>query len=172
MTEAIDSESGAEPGLTIMSGGQGFRLRPANASDAELLRAWRNDAVTRAASRSTAEVGEAEHLAWLGGVLTDPSRLLLVAEHDGRPIGQVRLDAAGKRWEINVSLSPDARGRGFGAALIRRGVERLRAQGGQGPVEAWIRAENLPSLRAFRRAGFVDDPERSGREFTVLVRAS
>jgi RimJ/RimL family protein N-acetyltransferase len=154
-----------------MAGGQRLTLRPATSSDASLLRAWRNEPATRAASRNTAEVGEAEHRAWLARVLADPRRMLFVAERGGDPIGQVRLDAAGEGWEISVSLAPEARGAGLGSALIERGVEQLRAAGREGPVEAWVRADNAPSLRAFRRAGFVDEPARRDAEFTVLVRS-
>jgi RimJ/RimL family protein N-acetyltransferase len=154
------------PSLTRMR----LTLRPAADSDAALLRSWRNDPDTRAASRNTAEVEEAEHESWLAGVLADAGQRLFVAEQDGRPVGQVRLQRADDAWEISVTVSPEARGAGLGAALIEGGVERLRAEGAQGAVEAWVRAGNAASLGAFRRGGFSEEPERSNADYTLLTR--
>ena len=84
------------------------RLRPATVADAVLLRIWRNDPATRAASRHSGGVEAEEHAAWLDRTLADPDRLLLVAELGGAPVGQVRLDRDGECWEISVSLAPEA----------------------------------------------------------------
>jgi RimJ/RimL family protein N-acetyltransferase len=148
-----------------------LKLRPAAQSDAALLRAWRNDPVTRAASRNTDAVGEAEHEVWLARTLADPGQRLLVAEADGRPAGQVRLERGADSWEISVALAPERRGTGLGAALIQAGVEQLAAEGTEGQMEAWIRVGNEPSMRAFERAGFSEDPGRSNDEYRLLTRA-
>jgi RimJ/RimL family protein N-acetyltransferase len=144
-------------------------LRPATAADAPLLREWRNEPATRAASRNTGEVGEAEHVAWLESAMADPDWRLFVAERDERPVGQVRFYRSGDTWEISVSLAPELRGGGLGAAVIDAGVERLRADGAEGTVEAWVRTGNQPSLRAFENGGFVERPERASPEFRVLT---
>jgi RimJ/RimL family protein N-acetyltransferase len=151
------------------AGGRLLRLRAATLADAALLMTWRNDPATRAASRNTAEVDEEEHAAWLARTLADPYRLLLVAELEGTPVGQVRLEWGGERWEISVSLAAEARGRGLSIPLIEGGVEWVEDEGG-GWVEAWVRPENARSRAAFERAGFLEEPERADQEFLVLTR--
>jgi len=132
-------------------------VRTAGPADAARLLRWRNDPAVRAASRSRAEVSEAEHRRWLATVLADPERHLLVAEVEGEPIGQVRFDRLDDaRHEISVALAPEARGRRLAAALIEAGIAWLREHVGPSTVDAVVRHENEPSLRAFRRAGFAD----------------
>lgn len=54
----------------------------------------------------------------------------LLATLDGRPVGTARLLAKGGTGKIGrVAVLREARGRGIGAALIRRAVEELRARG-------------------------------------------
>ena len=52
-----------------------------------------------------------------------------------------------------------ARGRGLGAELITRGVERLMRKSRVQRVVALVRRENEPSQRAFEKAGFARDGE-------------
>ena len=130
-------------------------LRPASEADGPRLRQWRNDPETRAASRTTAEVGAAEHVAWLAGVLVDPDRHLWICELDGEPVGQVRFDPLDeRRYEISVVLAPEARGRGLSSHLISMAVERLCESRPDAEVEAHVREDNSRSLAAFCRAGF------------------
>ena len=144
-------------------------LRPATEADGPRLREWRNDPETRAASRNTAEVGAAEHVAWLAAVLADPDRHLLIGELNGEPVGQVRFDRIGEhRYEISVALAPAAREQGLSSPLISLAVEKLRESSPGAEIEAHVREGNARSLTAFRRAGFLP----SGKEaagFLVLV---
>jgi RimJ/RimL family protein N-acetyltransferase len=132
-------------------------IRTALQADSERLLAWRNDPVTRAASRNSEVVAIAAHERWLQGVLTAPDRELLVGESSGDPVGQVRFDRlGGERWEISVTVAPHARGRGLGRALVAAGVEWLwAARPDARVVEALVREGNERSLRVFEGCGFV-----------------
>lgn len=147
-----------------------MRLRPASVADAERLLEWRNDPEARAASRNRGEIVREEHEAWLAGVLADPGRRLLICELGGEPVGQVRLDRLGEgRYEISVSLAPEARGRGLSSRSIELGVERLRRESPGAEVEAHVREGNGRSLSAFERAGFRRSDRRGEEGFVVLV---
>lgn len=145
-------------------------LRAATETDADLLRDWRNEPATRAASRSTGEVTTDEHRSWLQSVLADPDRLLWVAELGARPAGQVRFDRIrGYVYEISVSIDPAMRGGGLGSELIARGCEALYARTNATSVVARVRPENEASLRAFAANGFAPVTEEQG--FAVLAMA-
>lgn len=139
----------------------GVRVRPATAGDAALLRAWRNDPVVRASSRSTAEVDAGAHAAWLARVLDDPDRLLLVAERHGEPVGTVRLDDEGDVWEVSITLDGSVRGHGLAPHVLSAAEEEwARRTGGAAPLLACVRPGNDASARLFTRAGYRPVPER------------
>jgi RimJ/RimL family protein N-acetyltransferase len=139
-------------------------------ADAGRLREWRNDPEVRAASRNTAEVGAAEHEAWLAAALAEPEVRLLICELDGEPVGQVRFDRRGeRRYEISVALAAEARGGGLSAPLIALALEHQRESLPDAEVEAHVRAENARSLAAFRRAGFRLAEEAGEDGFVVLL---
>lgn len=127
----------------------GVDLRPATGHDAELLFAWANDPETRRWSFATEPIPWDTHVAWLARVLADDERRLWVAEHEGEPVGQVRLDVAGDSEVVSISVAPGQRGRGLAVAIIRAACGEAR-----GTVVAEVKPDNQRSLRAFERAGF------------------
>jgi RimJ/RimL family protein N-acetyltransferase len=134
--------------------------------DSDRLLAWRNDPMTRAASRNTAEVVPDEHFTWLVERLGDPDARIFVVEHRGEPAGAVRVDRlVGDRGEIHISLAPEARGRRLAAPSLRAAARRGAAELGLASVVASVREDNVPSLRAFARAGF----EPAGRDGDWIV---
>lgn len=138
-------------------------LREASSADADVLRAWRNDPVTRSASFDTAEVDPATHVAWLAGVLGDPDRRLWIGERGGVPVGTVRVDGGTGHDDpatISVAVAPAQRGTGVAPRLIGRAA-RAWFDAGRGAIDAWIRTDNVASRRAFARAGFAEVPEDS-----------
>jgi RimJ/RimL family protein N-acetyltransferase len=71
-----------------------------------------------------------------------------------RPVGQIRFDLGGSAATVSVSVDTACRGRGFGTVLIRLGVERLVESTAVKLLHAYTRPDNLPSIRAFEKAGF------------------
>ena len=132
-------------------------LRPAALEDAELVLAWANDPVTRAASVSSATISWPDHLAWFSAQLAREDRHLFVAEHEHAPVAFVRLDASAEQpgaCTISINVAPAARGRGLGVAVLEAG-SAIAAGLGFGSVHALIRPDNHASRRAFARAGYV-----------------
>lgn len=148
--------------------GEGLRVRPAVEADAKLLLNWRNDPLTRRASRSTATVAPQEHGAWLRSVLADATRTLLVVEDPLGPTGTVRLDdLADGRAEVSLTIAPERRGHGLALPTLDAALGYLRARSGAFPtLVASVRARNEASSRVFRRAGF---EYRAASEGIVLL---
>lgn len=163
VVEGWERAAGAVPAIAA---------RPARRTDATLLLAWRNDPATRAASRSTAEVDQAEHEAWLGRVLADPGRMLLVVEEQGEPVGTVRFDREEPElWEVSVTVAPEARGRGLARQVLAAGEAAWRREVGTGPaVLASVRPDNTASTRLFRSAGYRPAPDRATPTVEVYVK--
>jgi UDP-2,4-diacetamido-2,4,6-trideoxy-beta-L-altropyranose hydrolase len=144
-----------------------LRLRPVQARDSALLLAWTNDPATRQQSFDPTPVPLARHEAWLAGQLAQPERyLLLLAEaaDTGEPAGLIRFALAtanepGTEPEtaatLSYSLAPECRGRGWAAPLLLAGTRAvLAAFPHVARVLGEVKATNVASVRAFRRAGF------------------
>jgi RimJ/RimL family protein N-acetyltransferase len=148
-----------------------YFIRPATEDDADLLREWRNDPEVRGVSGTTHEVTPEEHRAWLAGVLADPDRHLLIAEDEGTPIGQVRLDReTDGEYEISVSVAAAARGGGSGRTLIDAAASWASGFTGARRVVAYVKADNERSLRAFAGARFERAASSDREGFVRLVR--
>lgn len=145
----------------------GLVARAAAAPDADLLLRWRNDAETRAWSRSSAPVAPDRHAAWLTAVLADPVRHLWVLEQDGEPVATVRHDRIRQgRYEVNVTVAPHRRGEGLATKALAAAGEAL-AQQDPSPhvIEAHVLPDNTASLAVFGAAGY----RRAGDDEDGLV---
>src|SRR5688500_1184597 len=112
-------------------------LRQASLADCELLYRWRNDAETRAASHTTAEIPFDEHRKWLVQVLGDPTKTPYIAEHNGSTVGTVRAELRDGVHELSWTVAPESRGRRFGAAMVA-----MMAASIDGPIRAEVKAGN------------------------------
>jgi ribosomal protein S18 acetylase RimI-like enzyme len=80
--------------------------------------------------------------------------ILLLAEHPDRDL-----------WEVAyLGVTPDARGRGVGRAILRDALA-LAQRSGRSAIEIAVDAGNIPALRLYRDFGFVDV-----RRFAVHLR--
>jgi RimJ/RimL family protein N-acetyltransferase len=126
--------------------------------DADLLLAWANDPVTRAASFHPGPIERADHVRWLADRLASPTTGFWIGvADDGRPIGQVRVEVSSDAvGEISISTAPEARERGFGRALLAAAVGEAPRALGVKRLLARVRTDNPASLALFAGAGFAE----------------
>lgn len=137
-------------------------LRRARADDTNRLLEWRNDPLTRQYSRNAGGVTPSEHEQWLKNTLASRTRVLCIAEVEGRAAGQVRLDVSGSLAEVSITVAPEFRGKGMASAMLTS-VETIAREQGVVTLTAEIQPGNDASIRAFKRAGyahFVTQPKR------------
>lgn len=134
-------------------------LRHARADDANLVFGWRNLPEIVRLSLSGRTVGWSEHRVWFDQALEESGRLLLIVEVDGEACGQVRFDwVDDETCEVSIYLLSEWTGRGLGVQALRQGCAEAFTVGQTKRILARVKADNLPSLGAFRRAGFVAAP--------------
>jgi spore coat polysaccharide biosynthesis predicted glycosyltransferase SpsG/L-amino acid N-acyltransferase YncA len=149
--------------------------RPATPEDSRQLWQWRNDPVTRAGSRSSAEVSWDDHLRWFTASLTRTDRVLLVVEDPAGPAGTVRWDLVRERdgepggsheWEVSITVAPERRGQNLGRPLLRAGEVALAektsgvTRSGGTEVHAYlavVRIDNQSSMRLFETSAYLPD---------------
>lgn len=93
-------------------------VRPAIQADERNLFEWRNHPSIREVSRTADEIEWSVHQAWLGTVLADTERMLLIGEVSGQPVGVVRFDVTPNGAEISMYMVPGQECRGFGMELL------------------------------------------------------
>jgi RimJ/RimL family protein N-acetyltransferase len=115
---------------------------------ADLLR-WRNDPVTRANSRSTAEVSQEDHDAWMAACMAPdhPKGSVWVADCDGTSVGVVRISL---ECEVSITVAPEHRGKGHAKEMLRQACENA----GPFALDAEIRITNTASQYVFEQCGF------------------
>ncbi len=150
--QALVDGKGAEHLARAMDA-EGIRVRSVRPEDCELLFAWTNDPAVRAQSFSSEAVAWETHHAWFHRLLDDVNSWIFIGETDeGEPIGTVRFSRDGDEATISVSVAKEARGHGYAAPLILRGVREMERK--VGLIHAFIKTDNQPSLRAFEAAAF------------------
>jgi pseudaminic acid synthase len=132
-------------------------LRDANASDRDLLLAWRNDPDTRRNSHSTAPVPPEEHEQWLSKTLGTPSRRLFIAEDSGVPVGSVRADLAADHSELSWTVAPEARNKGFGKKMVLIAAQKIG-----GRIKAQVKEGNEASVAIVKSIGLHLEEVRDG----------
>lgn len=174
---ALVDGRGAERVAALLAGGlpatARLELRRATEEDAGLLWWWANDPLVRANSFSPSPIAWSEHRAWYRSALASPRCRMYILEAGGVPAGQARYE----RGEDGVaragfSLGAGFRGRRLAARLLELSADRAARELGAREVEGIVFAENLPSARAFARAGFRIAGRRriGGRECLVFRR--
>jgi UDP-2,4-diacetamido-2,4,6-trideoxy-beta-L-altropyranose hydrolase len=133
-----------------------IRFRAATLDDADLYFSWANDAETRNNSYNQAPIPYESHINWFSDNIHNCENIFLVFYDDEthRPIGQVRFMKAGNESVISVSVDKDARGKGMGTILIKKASGFFHEQHPGVPVIAYIKKENVPSVKSFLSAGY------------------
>ena len=151
-----------------------LRLRAASQEDALLFWQWANDSVTRHNSFVAESISWVAHETWYAEKIASPDTRFWILECRHVPVGQIRYDRtdAGTA-QINFSVAPAYRGKGFGTQLLSLTVDLAGRELGVHAVEGFTFVENRASNHALVTAGFEVIEERSiaGRSCFVFRRS-
>ena len=187
---AVRQRQTGQPHEPVPEGNAGLVARSATLEDARLLWEWRNDPVTRAASRHGEPVSWPDHLAWLGASLTHPDRKLFMVDDELGPVGTVRWDREPDQindpeWEVSITVAPERRGQSLARPLLLVAEVMLShvAHYATPPPAATdvtaylavVHVDNLASVRLFETSGYLPDlpPDAEGfMRFRKLARVA
>lgn len=138
-----------------------IRLRLGTMEDSKDLHHWTNDPVTRAASFSSDPIPWDNHIAWLEKQLSAPDTTLLIIESCNEKLGVVRFNKNAEtdgESIISISLDSECRSLGLAPLILAIAAEYFFAQEPQQVITAWIKPENIASIKTFIRANYKDYP--------------
>ncbi|GAO30461.1 GNAT family N-acetyltransferase [Geofilum rubicundum] len=129
-----------------------LKFRHANIEDAELLFNWVNDPIVRAASFYNNLISWTDHINWFENKLEDEKTQILIFEFEGVPAGQIRIENK-ETAIIGVSIDKNFRGKKLAVEMLRNACTEFWKIENK-PLFAYIKKENLASIKAFKNAGF------------------
>ena len=132
-----------------------LELRNVTLEDARLLFEWQIAPETRRYFFNASLPTWNEHETWIKKSLVTGDRILLLAVIEEDPIGVLRLDLKADQAEISIYLKPGLAGNGWGATLLKKGINWFSEHFPQRKkITAKILPENKVAQRAFEKAGF------------------
>jgi len=148
------------------------RLRVARQADAKLLFDWVNRPDSLAVKFDTqGPIPWETHAAWLAARLVDPDTGLWIIEQQGQPVGQVRFERREAGLEVDIFVTPEARGRGVALRMLAAAARSCAGRWPGLPLVARIKTGNVASERLFAAAGFVLAERRDDHAVYLLARA-
>lgn len=132
-----------------------YTLRKANIHDAEILFEWINEPATRNQSLNTEPILWENHIHWFQQKLNSNRDVILIMENNGKPAGQIRFEKKEEHTLISFMLDKNERGKGLGYHLLKTGMQHyLFNYENNQPIIGYVKVDNTPSLKAFRKCNF------------------
>ncbi len=131
-------------------------IRPPEADDRRIVWEWANDPHVRQMSFTSAAISWSDHQSWwTKHCAANVDGCYIGLDGQMRRIGIVRFERTSSvAATVSINLAPEARGKGYGQALLELACERFVSACGKGVIDAYIKPANLASIRCFERAGF------------------
>jgi UDP-2,4-diacetamido-2,4,6-trideoxy-beta-L-altropyranose hydrolase len=135
-----------------------LELRKIESSDLDITYKWAIDPVIRSRSFTKHIISMQEHKIWFCKKLNEKTSLFLIAELFGKVIGSIRFDIEEGKAMISYLVDTVFHGKGLGTVLLHKGIEYLltiEKEGKINEISGLVMKDNIPSIRAFERLGFV-----------------
>jgi UDP-2,4-diacetamido-2,4,6-trideoxy-beta-L-altropyranose hydrolase len=132
-----------------------INLAKAEIADINAIFEWRNHPDIRRYFFNANPISWNDHEQWFNRKLKDHNTAIYVACHIENKIGSIRFENKGEMINISVMLNPTYLGEGFGSKIIKLGVEKfIKDRSPKKHLIAEIKADNIASINAFKKAGF------------------
>lgn len=131
-------------------------IRRANIHDLDMTYAWATDDLVRANSFSSDNISFEGHSKWFTNKLGQKNAYFYILEDDVRPCGLVRIEEGEEYAVVGITVGPESRGKGYSSSMLQMALVDFRESSSQ-KVYAYIKKENVASIKAFERAGFSFD---------------
>ena len=142
-------------------------LRSINQKDVNLIYQWSNDPVTRQNSFNSDPINYEDHIKWFQNKLKDENSTYYICEVNAIPAGLVRFDTSGDITTIGILIDENFRGKKLAQEFLQASCRKFR-QKSDNQIFAFIKKENIASLKSFQKADFVLDSATKINNFHAL----
>lgn len=135
---------------------KGFYLRNAEEFDCRNIYHLSNDAIVRYHSIHRQRIKWKDHVRWFLNIIRDKNyRFFVIYDADDEFMGQVRFEIHRHQATISISLKDIFRGKGLSTRIIDEACHKLfLGYNSVTQILAYIRPENISSLKTFEESGF------------------
>lgn len=136
-----------------------LQLKKVCPEDMDLLYAWANDPTVRQNAFHPEEIPYENHVRWFRNMMEnrDIFQYIMIESETGKPVGQIRLNAEGKKAVISYSVAKEERGKGYGKRLlqlvedvVKKEVECRKIK----ELVGLVKYENPASAKTFENCGY------------------
>lgn len=133
-----------------------IRLRRASEADVDSTHLWTNDDFTRKNSFSEKFISIEEHTNWFLNKLKSIDSNYYMFEIDSVPAAIVRFDKEKESsdYTIGINIAPELRGKKLAVKFLKMACQEFNKEFSC-QINAFIKKENIPSIKSFERADFV-----------------
>ena len=128
-------------------------VREVNLNDVNLLFDWANDELTRQNSFNSTKISFEEHEQWLTSKLKNTNSLFFIGMINTEPIGLVRFEIGEENTIVSISIDKNFRGKKLAPSLLKEAGKSYFKKSKK-PILAYIKKENIASLKSFEKAGY------------------
>ena len=136
-------------------------LREAKEKDIDILFKWANDEEVRKNSLNTNKISFSEHEKWFRRKMEDVNTHIYIIEINGEKAGVIRLEKKASATYISYSVDKAFRNMGIGKSAL----ELIKKYNKNTILIGIVKKNNLPSIKAFIKAGFLEKEKDSYYEF-------
>lgn len=129
-------------------------VRIVTEKDTKLIFKWANDKVTRQNSFQSKEIVFEEHKSWFLKKLQNPKASYYICEVNNKEAGLVRFDKEENSTTIGITLAANFRGQKLATTFLKKCCKTYRNVNSD-TIYAYIKKENIASVKSFIKAGFV-----------------
>ena len=134
---------------------QAFKLRRAALRDMWNVFRLSNDPYVRENSLHPELISKATHASWFLSAINSEDIMFYIAEScEGEFIGQVRFRFQDNAWITSISLVEKYRGQHMSCDILKGAMQKSKL----GVFQAFIKLNNIASIRLFEKAGFRSVP--------------
>lgn len=133
---------------------EGITIRKVSIEDKEITFKWANDIQTRTNSFNTNIIPYENHSKWFDNKLLDKNSWYYIGEIDGEALGLIRFDLKENKIVAGITIDKKYRGHRLSSKLLQKSCNLL-SQHTDLNIVAYIKKDNIPSIKAFERAGFI-----------------
>jgi len=146
------------------------RLRTVRKSDCFTILNWANEPIVRNSAFNSTHISIAEHKLWFSQKINDPNCYFFIGlDKDDNPIGQIRFDLINDIATVDISIDKKWRNQGYAKRILNQGIEMLLRICNVTLIIAYIKKENISSLKTFWSCNFESPEKMKIKNFDTIM---
>ena len=136
-------------------------------SDCNYLFDWANETDTRKNSIDSKPISIEEHIKWFEKRLNNKDSNNFMCLFNNNPAGIVWFDNKREASIISITINPNYRGKKLSSKFLKIAIESF-IKNNNSKIIAYIKPENLASIKAFKNSNFFLEKKEKIKDQTVL----